>query len=318
MTVRSRQVERQTVPAQANYTLRWSLLALGAHTAWGLYPALARYLQTVSGLPTLSLAAAGNLVVLALLLFTVFPRINLRIFRQPVLWLFALTVIGRSITNLLSARYTLAVYVQLIGLLTPFLVVLFSATFFRDRIPRFTFPALILTVAGALLMMSREIGVGGVRLALSATDWLGIGLAAGSSLFLALYMIMIRRSFKQKLPGEAVFATQVIALVLVTGVSSLIVREDYARWRELSTTDWLVFAAFVGLALLFANYGQILALKHLSAPAVSSLSPWRLVSAVVGSSVLLGERLTSGWQFLGAVIVLAVLSWYLWQQARSG
>jgi hypothetical protein len=47
--------------------LGWGLLALGAHTAWGLYPPMARYLQTVSHIPTMSLAAVGNTVVLLLL-----------------------------------------------------------------------------------------------------------------------------------------------------------------------------------------------------------------------------------------------------------
>ena len=293
----------------------WGLLALGAHTAWGLYPPMARYLQTISRLPTLSLAAVGNAVVLALLLVTVFPRLDWRYFRMPVLWVFALTVVGRSLTNLLSARYTLAIYVQLVNLMTPFLVAFLSATLFRDRIPRFTLPALLLSMLGALLMMSGEIGRTGVRLALTSTDWLGIGLAGVSSIFLALYMILIRRSFKQRLPGEAVFAMQIVALVLVMALSSVVIGEDWSRWTALAPSDWLVFAAFVAVALLFANYGQILALKHLSAPSVSSLTPWRLVSALAGSALLLGERLTSAWQVLGALIVLVTLSWYLWQQS---
>jgi drug/metabolite transporter (DMT)-like permease len=235
---------------------------------------------------------------------------------MPILWVFALTVVGRSVTNLLSARYTLATYVQLVNLMMPFLVVLLSATLFRDRIPRFTFPALVLSVLGAVLMMGGEIGAEGFRLALTSSDWLGIALAALSSVFLAFYMVLIRRSFKQALPGEAVFATQIVALVVVMTLSSLIIREDWSQWAALAPTDWLVFAAFVGIALLFANYGQILALKRLSAPAVSGLAPWRLVSALVGSSLLLGERLTSIWQIFGAIIVLLTLSWYLWQQAR--
>ena len=61
---------------------------------------------------------------------------------------------------------------------------------------------------------------------------------------------------------------------------------------------------------------QILALKHLSASSVSNLTPWRLVSALAGSALLLGERLTSAWQVLGALIVLvgvqlSVLGLYL-------
>jgi drug/metabolite transporter (DMT)-like permease len=292
----------------------WGLLALGAHTAWGLYPPLARYLQTVSQLPTFALAAVGNAVVLMLLFFLVFPRLDWRVFRQPVLWLFALIVVGRSVTNLLSALYTLAIYVQMVNLMVPFLVAFLSTTFFKDRLPRLTFPALMLSLLGALLMISGDVGSAGVRLALGPTDWLGIGLAGLSSVFLALYMILIRRSFKQQLPGEAVFAVQIIALTVVMGLSSLAFRENWGRWLVIGPVDWLVFAAFIILALIFANYGQILALKALPAPVVSGLLPWRLVSALAGSALLLGERLTSIWQVLGALIILATLSWYLWNQ----
>jgi drug/metabolite transporter (DMT)-like permease len=296
----------------------WGVLALGAHTAWGLYPPLARYLQTVSLLPTFALAAAGNAVVLVLLLFTVFPRLDRSIFRQPVLWIFAVIVVARSVTNLLSALYTLAIYVQMVNLMVPFLVAFFSTTLFRDRLPRFTIPALLLSLFGALLMMSGEIGTAGVRLALTPTDWIGLGLAGISSLFLALYMIVVRRSLNQQLSGDAVFAVQIISLTAVMGLSSVVFREDWGRWLALRPLDWLVFAGFILIALIFANYGQILALKHLPAPVVGGLLPWRLVSALGGSALLLGERLTSFWQFLGAAIILATLSWYLWNQGQGG
>jgi len=41
---------------------------------------------------------------------------------------------------------------------------------------------------------------------------------------------------------------------------------------------------------------------------------WRLVSALLFASLLLGERLSSWVQVLGAVIVLVTITWYLWQQ----
>jgi drug/metabolite transporter (DMT)-like permease len=66
--------------------------------------------------------------------------------------------------------------------------------------------------------------------------------------------------------------------------------------------------------LVGANLGQIVALRRLGAPLVSSLLAWRLVSAMVVGVLLLDERLTSPWQALGAGAVLVTITWYLWQQ----
>ncbi len=297
--------------------LIWAGMALGAHAAWGLYPALARYLQTVSGLPTFALAAVGNSVVLLLLVVLIFPQFDLAVFKKPVLWVFGFIVVGRSITNLLSARFTLAIYVQVVNLMVPFLVALLSTTLFRERLPRFTLPALLFSLLGSVLMVTASAGGKRLQISLTGSDWLGIGLAAISSIFLALYMIFIRRSFRNHISGEAVFAVQIIALTVVMFISSLIFQESWTPWLGLRAKDWFVLAAFIGIALIFANYAQILALKHLPAPLVGSLLPFRLISALAGSALLLGERLTSIWQLLGAVIVLVSLSLYLYQQNKN-
>lgn len=78
--------------------------------------------------------------------------------------------------------------------------------------------------------------------------------------------------------------------------------------------DWLVFAAFSLGVLLGANLGQINALRYLGAPLVSSMLASRLVSALIVGALLLGERLTSLWQLLGAGVVLVTITWYLRQQ----
>lgn len=241
----------------------WVLAALGAHTGWGAYPVLARYLQTVSRLPSMSLLLLGNLLVLFVLAFTVLPRVDVRAFRSRVLWVFAVVVVSRAVTNLLAARFTLAIYVQLITLMTPFIVVLLSALFLREPIPRYTGRAITLSLVGAVLMMSGDVGQGGVRLALTPTDWLGIGLAFTSSFFLATYMVIVRRTVRHDLPGEAVFTVQVVTLVGMTALLSLLLDEDWSRWQETGWADWLVFGAFSLGVLLGSNMGQIGALRHL-------------------------------------------------------
>jgi drug/metabolite transporter (DMT)-like permease len=293
----------------------WMFVALLAHTGWGAYPVLARYLQTVSALPSMALLGLGNLIAVALFVPFAWRRIHWRSLRSPVIWGFALVVVLRAITNLLAARFTLAIYVQLITLMTPLLVALLSAGLFRERLPAFTLPAIGLSTIGAVLMMSGDLDAR-VGLALTRSDWLGITMALASALCLALYMILVPRTVKSAVPGETVLLVQLAALALTPGMISIVIGEDWSRFAAIGAADWVVFGVFVVFVLLGANLGQIASLRHLGAPLVSSTMAWRLIAALALAAFLLGERLTSLWQALGAVIVLATITAYLWRQRR--
>lgn len=293
----------------------WMGVALLAHTGWGAYPVFARYLQTVSALPSMALLALGNLIALAVYLPFALRQIDGRALRSRVIWGFTLVVVLRAITNLLAARFTLAIYVQLITLMTPLLVALLSAGLFRERLPPYTWPAISLSIVGSVLMMSGDIGGHGLFLKLTGGDVLGIGLAMASALCLSLYMILVPRTVKDAVSGEAVLLVQLIALSLVTGAISLLIGEDLSRFTAIGVGDWAVFGGFVVFVLLGANFGQIAALRHLGAPLVSSIMAWRLIATLALAALLLGERLTSLWQALGALIVLVTITTYLRRQA---
>ena len=109
----------------------WFGIALTSQLGWGAYPVLLRYLQTVSHIPSLSLLAVGNFLVLILVVAARWRQIEWHIFRLPIVWLFAGLVILRGVTNLLATRFTLAIYAQLIYLLTPFIVALLSRLVLR-------------------------------------------------------------------------------------------------------------------------------------------------------------------------------------------
>ena len=122
-----------TAAAGAQWT--WFAVALAAQTCWGIYPVLGRYMQTVSGLPSMSLLVLGGMPMLIALFVYVLPRYGWGIYRVRGLWVFGVVVVLRSITNLLSQRFTLAMYVQLMALLTPFLVVFLSRALLRGTHP---------------------------------------------------------------------------------------------------------------------------------------------------------------------------------------
>lgn len=307
-----------TRPAELEETAEgnwpWIFAALVAHTGWGAYPVLGRYLQTVTLLPSMSLLAIGSAVALIALLIVVRPRLDIRFFRSPLLWLFIVVLIARATTNLLATRFTLAIYVQLITLMTPFLVVVISATLLRDRLPPYTGRAIVAATLGALLMMSSDLGEASLGLAFTSQDWLGMSLAFVSSLTLALYMIIIRRGARHHIPGKSMLLIQLGAILLFSLLVSPLLGENWQPWFNMTPFDWLIFGGF-SLGVLFgANVGQVGALRHLGAPMVSSLLAWRLVSALIFAALLLDERLTSPWQLLGAFVVLITVTWYLRQQ----
>lgn len=296
----------------------WLTLALIAQLGWGAYPALLRYLQTVSHIPSLSLLAVGNGLVLSLVLAVRWRQIEWRIFRLPLLWLFGGLVVLRGITNLLATRYTLAIYAQLIYLMTPFIVALLSRLVLHEQLPRHTFKALTLCLVGAVLLLSGNLVEVVGETAVTRNDFLGISLALASSFFLALYMIVTRRTAKHQASGDSLLLVHLTALALFSGVTSAVLQEDWQQWGNLQPVDWLVFGLFALGVLLGANLGQIRSIQQLGAPLVSSMMATRLISALLVGSWLLHEHLTSGWQLLGIVVVFATLTWYLRQRNGSG
>lgn len=303
-----------TVGLPTRTLLVWMLAALVSHTSWGAYPVLARYLQTVSGLPSMSLLVVS--MTCSLVLMLAWRAVRRRPLPRPSRFLavIALVVAARSITNLLAARYTLAIYVQLITLMTPFVVAMLNRLAFDEPTPPATGRAMVLATLGALLMLSGSIEQQGVIKPLTPSDWLGLGLAAFSTVALALYMLIVRRSVAYNLSGEQVFLAQIVTVLAISTPASLLLREEWGRWLQLTPTDWLVFGAFAGLVIFGANVLQIAALRRIGATTVSSMLPWRMVVVLVLAALLLGERLTSIWQLIGAVLVTSTLMWYLWKQ----
>ncbi|MBI5300527.1 MAG: DMT family transporter [Chloroflexi bacterium] len=292
----------------------WTFAALASHSAWGTYPVFTRYLQTISRVPSLSLNGFANVIVLLFFVILFARRINWQVFRRRSLWLFALIVVLRSTTNLFSTRYTLAMYVQIITMTTPFIIALLGVTLLRERLVPYTGRALMLSVIGTLLMVVGDPFHAGADLALKSSDWLGIGLALASAFFLALYMVLIRRSVQRDISPESLLVMQAGALAVTMTMTSALVGEDWSRWQTLAWGDWAVFAAFVSVTIIAGSVFQMSSLKHLKAAFFSSLMPWRFVITFLLATVMLGERITSAWQALGMFVVFATITWYVWKQ----
>lgn len=292
----------------------WLLVSLAAHTGWGIYPVLARYLQTVSGIPSMALLTVSYAPLVIGFVLYALPRYWPVIRRSRPLWIFAVVVVARSITNVLAARYTQAIYVQLITLMTPFIIAFLSTLALGETLPRITLPAMALSTVGSLLMLSSEISATGVRFALTRSDWIGIGMALSSAVFLAFYMIGVRRTARVELSGFGLLLFQSAVIMSTSLLLSLASGEDWSRWATLGRSDWIVMIIYSLVVVVGANALQISALRKLGAPVVSSLMGWRLLSTLAVGMLLLGEGLESWLQVAGMVIVLATVTWYLWHE----
>lgn len=297
-------------------TLALAFLGLMAHTAWALYPVLSK--RALAYLPPLSLLAVGYAVATLMAWFLARPHLRRSHLTDPNLWILSFVVVGRSVTNILSVKFTLAIYVQLLNLMTPFFVAILAWIVLRESVPPLTFRALLASTLGAaLVIVQSPLNVAGLLTVISRDDLLGIGLALSSSIFLALYMLWTRRAANYKaIHPWVVFLQQCLSLVLVDGLISVLAGEDWTAWGRMPAEGWLFFVAILLVVMLGANLLQISALARLQAALFSSLIGWRMVVVLVAAALLLGERLVTPWQVGGLALVVVSVTWYLRRQVR--
>ena len=133
-------------------------------------------------------------------------------------------------------RATLAIYAQLIYLMTPFVVAILAACFCTRSCPLFV-RALAISLVGVLLVMSGSLREVGVETAVTRNDLLGISLALVSTLSLALYMILTRRIANPKASGEGLLIVHLISLFSFAFLASLLLGEDWYSWATLG--QWI-------------------------------------------------------------------------------
>ncbi|HHB90947.1 MAG TPA: DMT family transporter [Anaerolineae bacterium] len=295
-------------------------LGLMGQLVWGSYPVAAK--RAIAEVPKFSLLLVATLAAMGIGVWMMY-RDGARSWRQVVrflghekaLWGLAIFVVLRSVTNILAIDFTRATWVQLIYLLTPFLVAILGSWFFGEQTPRYTYRALMLSTLGAALVLVadwRDV-LGGF----STRDLLGLGLALGSMLALAFYYQMIRRSSRNRASNGMILFQQSMAMVGTYLVLTVVTGEDWGRWLALSANGWgYVLWVVIGVFIL-GNLWQIAAISGASPALITSLMPLRLLSAISLGWLILGERLTTVWQWLGAGLVLVTVSGYLWLQGRD-
>ena len=297
-------------------------LALGVlgQLLWGSYPVMAkRVLMEVPKFSLLLVSTAASLGVGAWLVrregWPSWRAVARFLGREKALWGLAGFVVLRSVTNIYAIDMTRATWVQLVYLLTPFMVALLGHWLFGEAVPPYTYPALTLSTVGAVLVLVRDWSQ--VAAEVSGRDAVGLGVAFASMLSLAMYFQMVRRSSLRSAGPGLIMFQQSLAMVATYAVLTVAWGEDWGAWLRMAPGGWMAAAWVVLVVFVVGQVAQITAIGHAGATLITSLMPLRLVSALALGAWVLGEHLETPLQWVGAAVVLVTVSAYLWLQGTA-
>ena len=224
--------------------------------------------------------------------------------------------IVRMWTNMQSTRMTAAFNIQMTALMLPFVTAALAVPILGETIHWALPPTLVASVAGTLMALAGQ-GAFSSRGSLTWLDVAGIGVQMGSVVCSALVKIALKGS-EGVLDKVELMTSQMVATAVP--MCSWAVAFDQAGLIRVTTLDAAGVACFFGLAIgiyIIANVTQIMATRRLGAANHSASNPLRLLSACLGSSLLLDETVDSPLGWLGIALIVASLTVY-WALQRNG
>jgi drug/metabolite transporter (DMT)-like permease len=159
---------------------------------------------------------------------------------------------------------------------------------------------------------------------LTYRDFIGMSLALLSTFFISVYMIMTRlcktntkcKSTAWLTDGENFMLYQNFA-TSITFIGPSLSLENWSLWLDLSNVDWIIFFTNSFLVTLVATLSSIMAIQKLGPATVGATTSARMVSAIVFSTIMLGETMQSAWQVLGSIVVLVSVTLFLYWQRKQ-
>lgn len=295
-------------------------MGVTAQLIWGSYPVFAkRAMAEVPKFSLLLLATSATMLASLWLIRRSDSRPWRAIFglllQSRALWWLAIFVVMRSVSNLLAVSMTRATWVQLIYLLTPFVVAILGSLLFGEPTPRYTYRALMLSTLGATMVLVENWS--DALAGFSSSDSWGLVVAVFSMVTLAIYFLLVRRSSRSRASNGLIMFQQSMAMAVTYLVLTLATGEDWSRWSHASSAGWFFALSVITVIQVGGNTLQITAIGGASPALITSLMPLRLLSAIVLGWFILGEQLKTPWQWSGAIIVLVTVSGYLWLQSRD-
>jgi len=185
--------------------------------------------------------------------------------------------------------------VLLLFYLAPLWTVFFAHFLLGERLNRFGYAVIILSLMGALVMLWQPSL--GLPLPQNRAEW--IGLSAGMSF--ALTNVIVRHT--QHLSVAFKSATIWLGTVLLTGLMLLYSGEISMQLTSISMSSWWLLA-LIGLVLCATSFAVQFGLTHLPANQAIVLLLFELLFAAVAAYFLAGEKMGLQ-EYIGAVLIIS-------------
>ena len=288
-------------------------LALFAHSCFGLYVVLVKYL--IRFLPPFGLLALAFGLGTPVVYLVTRRYLEWGKFWTLRVWPLLVIMTVRSLTKLLAIQFTLVTYVQLIDLMVPFFTPILAYLLIREAMPSRTLRALAVTSMGSFLVIT--VNPLDIQLPNGISDLIGIGLAFVSSLAMTLGVVYTRQLAKRGVNSATLFFPQLITIAFTYGLLTALNGESWEPFAHLTLSTTAIYVLLMGVAVS-GGLIQVLSISRMNASLFATLLSWRLIVAVVAGWVLLGEHLTSVWQGIGVVTVILTITLYLHYQTTQG
>lgn len=287
------------------------LFAIISHTGLGLYVVLSKLL--FSKYPPFGLLACGFFFSLLVGIVALRKNFVLSDLKKISVWSIGYIAVFRSVSKMIAVQYTTATNVQLFGLTAPFFTALISRIFLKEKLPSGTILALFVTSLGAFLVTG-EYSINSFE-AIGHKNLLGMGLALISAIFMAILVIVTNYSIKIQNNPTNVYLQQTFSLVATYFLLSLLTKESWDPFLQVGLVDICLLGLFF-IIIFIAGGITVYAISLVNTSIFSILLSLRLVVVLIFGKVVLGETLISTGQYLGAFLVVTILTWYLWKQNK--
>ncbi len=288
------------------------LIALASHTGFGLYVVMSKDL--FKHFPPFGLLACAFGCALLTGAWIFRKDFEWKDVLRVSVWSVAGIAILRSLTKMLAIQYTLAVHVQLLGLSIPFISAILARIFLREKMPRGTIPALIATTLGAYFVIT--INPLKPDLIIRYVDLTGLALALVSSILMAILVVITSFSTQVQSNPVNVYLQQTTALTVTYLSLSIFTKESWAPFLHLNFSYLGYLLVFFAIVFIAGGL-TVSAISKVNTTIFSSLLSLRLVVVLVAGWFILGEQLTSVYQYSGAALIIVAITWYLWRQNIS-
>jgi len=250
------------------------------------------------------------------------PAWRQRLHSEAVASGLASLIVLQALSQIYASYFTNAYLAQLIFMLCPLFTAIANKVLLQQPAPAQLWPTIILAIAGSGMVIAGSwisngntaSTFGSKTLSPQISLIVGVSLALTSTLLLSSYLVLLQVT-RHIVTGEQVlWAKRNVAAVVLVPLALAVNGTDWGWVRALTTFDWLVLV-FTGIFIYtLANIWLQFCSRNLGAATVSVFISLRLVASILGSIVLLREVPRHVLTWVGFVVVVLVMTAFLWLQ----